>query len=89
MLKPLGNFIMLEQEKKTEFESGIVLAEDSAIGKPKGSVIDWGGDKEVRNLNLNIGDVVYFIEGSGEPLKDGDKEYLLMRPYDLLAVERI
>jgi len=89
MLSPLGSFIMLKQEIE-ESKSGIVVQTEDGEGirKPKGEVIAFGNDGEVEKLGLKVGDKVYFIEGSGEPLKDEDVEYLLVRPYDLIAVVR-
>ncbi len=80
---------MLKQEIE-ESKTGIVVKTEDGDGirKPKGEVIALGSDGEVEKLGLKVGDRVYFIEGSGEPLKDEDAEYLLVRPYDLIAVVR-
>ena len=92
MLKPLGDRIVIElveQEEKTA--SGIVIP-DSAQEKPQeGKVIAVGsgvlteeGDRVP--LEVSVGDTVIFAKYAGTEVKHDDKEYLVVRENDVLAI---
>lgn len=92
MLKPLGDRVVvevLEQEEKTA--GGIVLP-DSAKEKPQeGKVVAVGsghltdsGEKVA--LEVKVGDRVIYSKFAGTEVKQGDKEYLVLRESDILAV---
>lgn len=92
MLKPLGNRVLLEvveEEKATP--SGIVLP-DSAKSKPnlakvvavgEGKLLDSG---ERLAVEVSVGDKVVFEQYSGAELKYDDKEYLVLKDTDIIAV---
>lgn len=92
MLKPLGDRIIIEVvevEEKSAF--GIVLP-DSAKEKPQegkvvavgtGSLTDSGN---VVPLNVKEGDNIIFSKYSGTEVKYEDKEYLILRESDVLAI---
>ncbi|MGM8216736.1 co-chaperone GroES [Bacillaceae bacterium W0354] len=92
MLKPLGDRVVvevLEQEEKTA--SGIVLP-DSAKEKPQeGKVVAVGSGHLTDNgekvaLEVKVGDQVIYSKFAGTEVKQGDKEYLVLRESDILAV---
>lgn len=90
-LKPLGDRIIaevLEEEQTTA--SGIVLP-DTAQEKPqRARVVAVGsGHYELGHhipLEVQLGDEVIFSKYGGTEVKDGLKEYLILRESDILAV---
>ena len=92
MLKPLGDRIvieLIEAEEKTA--SGIVLP-DSAKEKPQeGKVVAVGSGRVLDNgeriaPEVAVGDRIIFSKYSGTEVKYQDKEYLILRESDILAV---
>ncbi len=92
MLKPLGDRVVVEvveQEEKTA--SGIVLP-DSAKEKPQeGKVVAVGSGHLTDNgekvaLEVKEGDRIIFSKFAGTEVKQGDKEYLVLRENDILAI---
>ncbi len=91
-LKPLGDRIIvkvLEAEEKTK--GGIVLP-DTAKEKPQqGEVIAVGTGRTLDNgkivpLELKKGDKILFGKYSGDEVKVGVEDYLIMRESDVLAI---
>ncbi|QQK75247.1 co-chaperone GroES [Salicibibacter cibarius] len=92
MLKPLGDRIVIEQvEQEEQTASGIVLP-DSAQEKPQeGKVIAVGNGRVTENgervaPEVNEGDVIIFSKYAGTEVKYNEKEYLILRESDVLAV---
>jgi len=92
VLKPLGDRVVVEvveQEEKTA--SGIVLP-DSAKEKPQeGKVVAVGSGHLTDNgekvaLEVKEGDRIIFSKFAGTEVKQGDKEYLVLRENDILAI---
>ncbi|MEK7595289.1 MAG: co-chaperone GroES [Patescibacteria group bacterium] len=92
-VKPLSDYILIEPEttKDTTTPSGIVLP-DSAKEKPqKGKVIAVGSGRKddkgvVIKLEVKVGDTVYYKKWGGNEIKLDNKEYLLVKEKDILAV---
>ena len=91
-LKPLGDRIIvkvLEAEEKTK--GGIVLP-DTAKEKPQqGEVIAVGTGRTLDNgkvvpLEVKKGDKILFGKYSGDEVKVGVEDYLIMRESDVLAI---
>ena len=91
-IRPLHDRIVvqrLEQESKTA--SGIVIP-DQAAEKPDQGVVKAvgngkvGDDGKVRPLDVKVGDKVLFGKYSGQTVKVGDDELLVMREDDVMAV---
>jgi chaperonin GroES len=92
MIKPLGDRVILEAvEKEETTASGIVLP-DSAKEKPQeGRIVAVGAGRVDENgnrvaLEVNTGDLVIFSKYSGTEVKYGEKDYLILRESDILAV---
>ncbi|MBR3721138.1 MAG: co-chaperone GroES [Selenomonadaceae bacterium] len=92
MIKPLGERVVIEvSEGDVKTASGIVLP-DTAKEKPqKGKVIAAGPGKLLDNgerakMEVKAGDEVLFSKYSGTEIKVDDKEYLVVRESDILAI---
>ena len=91
-IRPLHDRVIvkrLEEERKTA--SGIVIPDAAAEKPDQGLIIAVGKGKilesgEVRALDVKVGDRVLFGKYSGQVVKDGGKELLVMREEDLFAV---
>lgn len=91
--KPLADRVIIEQQAAEEkTASGIVLP-DTAQEKPQSGVVVAVGDGRVSDdgktipMNVKVGDVVIFSKYGGTELKQGDKQYLVVKESDILAVE--
>ncbi|CAM3406045.1 co-chaperone GroES [Hydrogenibacillus schlegelii] len=91
MLRPLGDRVIVEPaEREEKTASGIVLP-DTAKEKPQeGKVIAVGTgrleDGKRVPLEVKEGDRVIFSKYAGTEVKYQDKEYLILRESDILAV---
>ena len=92
MIKPLGERVVIEvAESDVTTASGIVLP-DTAKEKPqKGKVVAVGTGKLLDNgeraaLEVKVGDSVVFSKYSGSEIKVDDKDYLIVRESDILAI---
>lgn len=91
-IKPLQDFVLIEPiEQETTLPSGIVLA-DTAKEKPqKGKIVAVGPGKsnekgEKKELSVKAGDMVFYKKWGGTELKIENKDLLLMREDDLIAL---
>ncbi len=92
MIKPLGERVVIEvAESDVTTASGIVLP-DTAKEKPqKGKVVAVGTGKLLDNgqrakMEVSVGDGVVFSKYSGSEIKVDDKDYLIVRESDILAI---
>ncbi len=91
-LRPLHDRIVVERlEQETKTASGIVIPDQAAEKPDQGKVLAVGNGKiledgKVRPLDVKVGDKVLFGKYSGQTVKIGDKEYLVMREEDVFAV---
>lgn len=92
MLKPLGDRVVIELvESEEKTASGIVLP-DSAQEKPQeGKVIAVGTGRVTDNgeriaPEVSEGDTIIFSKYAGTEVKLNDKEYLILRESDILAI---
>ena len=92
MIKPLGERFVIEvAESDVTTASGIVLP-DTAKEKPqKGKVVAVGTGKLLDNgeraaMEVKVGDGVVFSKYSGSEIKVDDKDYLIVRESDILAI---
>jgi chaperonin GroES len=91
-LQPLGDRVVVEREEAEEVTSGGIVLPDTAKDKPaRGTVISVGNgrlldDGSRAEFQVKAGDRVLFSSYAGEQFKMGDRELLLMREEDILAV---
>jgi chaperonin GroES len=91
-IRPLHDRIVVKRlEQETKTASGIVIP-DQAAEKPDQGVVTAvgngkvGDDGKVRPLDVKVGDKVLFGKYSGQTVKVGDDELLVMREDDVMAV---
>ena len=91
-IRPLHDRVIvkrMEEERKTA--SGIVIP-DTATEKPdQGEIIAVGAGKRDDSgkhiaMDVKVGDRVLFGKYSGQTVKVGNEEYLVMREEDVFAV---
>jgi chaperonin GroES len=91
-IQPLGDRVVVEREEAEEVTAGGIVLPDSAKDKPsRGKVISVGDgrlldDGTRSQLQVKKGNRVLFSSYAGEQFKLGDRELLLMREEDILAV---
>jgi len=83
-IQPLGENVLIEPAKQdAKTASGIVLPDTSGEKPQEGMVIAIGEDKKIK---VKKGQKVIYSKYSGNEIKVGDKEYLLVKNEDILAV---
>jgi len=86
-IKPLGDRVIIKpQEAEEKTASGIIIP-DTAQEKPqKGKVVAVGAGTGDEKMEVNAGDSVLYGKFSGTEITVDDKEYLIMRQSDILAI---
>jgi len=92
-IKPLSNNIVLEQLKEEEkTKSGILLPQSAEKERPQqGKVVAVGPGKtnsqgKVIPMSIKKGDVVLFSKYGPHEIKVDNKEYLVLKEDDVLAI---
>jgi chaperonin GroES len=91
-IRPLHDRLLVERLEEKEVKKGGIIIPDTAKEKPQeakviavgnGKVTDEG--KKIR-LDVKAGDKILFGKYSGSEVKIDDKEYLILREEDVLAI---
>lgn len=84
-IKPLGENVLVEpMQAKKKTEHGIYLPETSSKEMPQeGKVIAVGDSKDIK---VKKGQVVIFRKYSGTEIKADEKELMIIKNEDILAV---
>lgn len=91
-IQPIGDRVLVERESAEEKTPGGIVLPDTAKDKPKrGKVISVGEGRLLRDgtrapFQVKVGDRVIFSAYAGEEFKIDDRELLLMREEDILAI---
>ena len=91
-IRPLHDRILVERLEEKEVKKGGIIIPDTAKEKPQeGKVIAVGNGKvtdEGKKIPLDVkaGDKILFGKYSGSEVKLDDKEYLILREEDVLAI---
>ncbi|MBU2578816.1 co-chaperone GroES [Patescibacteria group bacterium] len=92
-IKPLSDHIVIEpisQEEKTK--TGIFLPQTAEKEKPEqGKIIAIGSGRRLSSgkrmpLEVKVGDTVLFAKYGPNEIKVGEKEYLIAKEEDILAI---
>ncbi|MFH1769380.1 MAG: co-chaperone GroES [Parcubacteria group bacterium] len=91
-IKPMGDRYLIEPMKEEKKKGGIILPETITKEKPEeGKIVAVGTGKLDENgkripLTLKKGEKVLFTKYAPHDVKIGEKEYLIVREEDILAV---
>jgi Co-chaperonin GroES (HSP10) len=91
-IRPLHDRILAERLEEKEVRKGGIIIPDTAKEKPEeGKVIVVGNGKVSDDgkkfpLDVKAGDKILFGKYSGSEVKLDEKEYLIMREDDVLAI---
>jgi len=92
MIKPLGDRVVVEvAEVELKTKSGIIMPETSKEKPQKGTIVAVGTGKLLDNgqrasMEVKTGDTVIFNKYAGSEVKVDDKDYLVIRESDILAI---
>jgi len=92
-IKPLSNNVIIEQFKEEEkTKGGILLPQSAEKERPQqGKVVSVGPGRtnnqgKIIPMNVKKGDIVLFSKYSPQEIKVEDKEYLVLKEEDILAI---
>ena len=92
-IKPISDYILIEPVKEEEkTKSGILLPQTAEKERPEqGKVIAVGPGKQNKEgktipLSVQVGQKVLFTKYGPNEIKVGDKEYLIAKEEDILAI---
>ena len=91
-LQPLNDRVVVKRLEEKEVRKGSIIIPDTAKEKPQeGEVIAVGSGKLTKDgkrqpVGVKVGDKILFGKWSGNEVKMGDDEFLIMREEDILAV---
>ncbi len=91
-IRPMHDRILVERLEEQEVKRGGIIIPDTAKEKPQeGRVVAVGTGKVTEDgkklpLDVKVGDRILFGKYSGSEVRLEDKEYLILREEDVLAV---
>ena len=91
-IRPLHDRVLVERLEEQESVRGGIIIPDTAKEKPQeGKVIAVGTGKVTDDgkrlgLDVKVGDKILFGKYSGAEVKVDDKDYLILREDDILAI---
>ena len=91
-VRPLHDRVLLKRLEQKEMVKGGIIIPDTAKEKPmEGEVIAVGPGKMMDDgkraaMDVNAGDRVLFGKYAGSEIKIDDREYVIMREEEILAV---
>ena len=77
--------MLIKQKKEEKTKAGIILDGESVRTFPEGVIVALGDGELVRASNLKVDDKVHFNDMAGQPINDGDIEYIIIKLADILA----
>ncbi|MCC6275042.1 MAG: co-chaperone GroES [Leptospiraceae bacterium] len=90
-IKPLSDRVLVDPKAESEEKIGSIFVPDTAKEKPQeGKVVEVGSGKyedgKLIPLEVKVGDVVLYGKYSGTEVKQGGKEFLIIRESDILGI---
>ena len=92
MIRPLHDRVIIKRLDEAEQVRGGIIIPDTAKEKPQQGEVVAAGEGKIRDdgtrqpLDVKAGDRVLFGKYSGSEVKIDDKEYLILREEDVLAI---
>ncbi|NIP44363.1 MAG: co-chaperone GroES [candidate division Zixibacteria bacterium] len=91
-IQPLADRVLVEPMEPAEVKKGGIIIPDTAKERPQeGKIIAIGSGRVTDegnkvNMEVSVGDKILYGKYSGSEVRVEDKEYLIMRESDILAV---
>ena len=91
-VRPLHDRLLVERLEEKEVKKGGIIIPDTAKEKPQEAKVIAVGNGKVTDegkkipLDVKAGDKILFGKYSGSEVKIDNKEYLIMREDDVLAI---
>lgn len=91
-IRPLHDRVVIERMEEERTSAGGIVIPDTATEKPmRGKVIAVGVGKilengTVRPLDVKVGNIIIFGKYAGTEVKIDNKEYVIMREDDIMAI---
>ena len=86
-IKPLADRVLIQPlEAETKTASGIIIPYTAKEKPQKGNVVAVGPGTKENPVTVKVGNSVLYGKYSGTELKLDDKNYLIMRESDILAI---
>jgi chaperonin GroES len=91
-IRPLHDRLLVERLEEKEVKKGGIIIPDTAKEKPQEAKVIAVGNGKVTDegkkipLAVKAGDKILFGKYSGSEVKIDDKEYLILREEDVLAI---
>ena len=91
-IRPLHDRILVERLEEQEEKRGGIIIPDTAKEKPQEAKVIAVGTGKVTDegkrlpLDVKVGDKILFGKYSGSEVKVDDKDYLILREEDILAI---
>ncbi len=86
-IKPLADRVIIEPSAAEEKTAGGIIIPDTAKEKPsKGTVVAVGPGTKDNPITVKSGDTVLYGKYSGTEISYEDKDYLIMRESDIVAI---
>jgi chaperonin GroES len=91
-IRPLHDRILVERLEEQEVKKGSIIIPDTAKEKPQEAKVIAVGNGKVTDdgtklpMDEKVGDRILFGKYSGSEVKIDDKEYLILREEDVLAI---
>ena len=88
MMRPVKNQILIKLFPGDDKSAGgIVVAESFRVESNKGKVVAVGVGTKERPMQFKEGDVVYRVQGHGEPVDIGGERHYMMDQNTILAFD--
>lgn len=86
MKQPLGDRVIIEPEATASVTESNIVIPDSAKSRPQKGTVAAAGDKCTK---VKAGTIVYYGKFAGQefPIEGDEKEYLIMRESEILAID--
>ena len=86
-IKPLADRVLIEPlEAETKTASGIIIPDNAKEKPQKGTVVAVGKGTKDEPITVKVGDKVLYGKYACTELKLENKDYLIMRESDILAI---